>query len=636
MLTDKLRDGAHGKVFKILFWIIILSFIFAGVGNYLIPKLDTDPVEVGDIKIKAEQWNAQYQDQARMMQNQYGPQVNALFENPEYVKALRMQVLERMIDNVALNSVTYKEGIRVGDEQVKAQIRREPAFQKDGKFDNNLYLATIRNMGSSPDYFAEQLRVQLASDLMIGPLVVSGSVPYSYEVSQLLDLFTQERTADLYSVDLKSLGNSVSVTDEDAKKFYDENRNLFKKPASVKFTYILLNKNDLKKDIKYTDADLENFYDLNQSDFVVPQKREASQILIKASTEGFEAKAKEALAKIKSGESFEKVGLEYSDDTNFKNDHGALGLLEKGSLSDKLDIALFGLAKVGDVSEVVIDNSGAHILKLDGITEEFVPKLADIREDVAVKYVDSKALELYMEKSAKLTDTSFETPDSLDVAADTVGVAVADSGIVSLGDRSLQWPLGEKEVQKVVFSEDNRTSNVNTPVVSLGNEACIVMNVNEYNEETTLSFNDVEKKASDLALAKAVSEKAHSLLESVKENEALPEGVSVKNAVKVIRGDAELDPYLVSEIFALPAKEGSVVISSNKGVPTKAVLKGVNTQIKAEEADGYKNLISAQLTRYKQEKTNHVVHVGAREISEVKYNEDGIKIINQQMNSSAE
>ena len=52
MLTDKLRDGAHGKVFKILFWIIILSFIFAGVGNYLIPKLNTDPVKIGKYSIR--------------------------------------------------------------------------------------------------------------------------------------------------------------------------------------------------------------------------------------------------------------------------------------------------------------------------------------------------------------------------------------------------------------------------------------------------------------------------------------------------------------------------------------------------------------------------------------------------------
>lgn len=635
MLTDKLRDGAHGKVFKILFWIIILSFIFAGVGNYLIPRLDTDPVEVGDIKIRAEQWNSQYQDQVRMMQNQYGAQINALFENPEYVKALRMQVLEQMIDNVALNSVTYKEGIRVGDEQVKDQIRREPAFQKDGKFDNNLYLATIRNMGSSPDYFAEQLRVQLASDLMLGPLVVAGSTPYSYEVDQLLKLFTQERTVDLYSVDLNGIGKSVNITSDDAAKFYEENKSLFKKPASVKFSYILLNKDELKKEVKISDADLESFYDLNQSDFTVPQKRDASQILIKASTEGFETKAKEALAKLKSGESFEKVGLAYSDDTNFKNDHGSLGVLEKGSLSEKLDIALFGLEKAGDVSEVVIDAAGAHILKLNAITEQYVPKLADIREDVRARYLESKAQELYMEKSAKLTDISYESPDSLDAAANAVGAKIKDSGLVSLGDRALAWPLGEKEVQKVAFNEENRTSNINTPVVSLGNDACIVMNVNEYNEEKILEFKEVEEKALELAKNKSVAQKSEEVLKSVKSGEALPEFVSKKDSVKVIRGQADLDPYFVLEIFALPAKAESKVISANKGVPTLAVLKEI-TYSSDDKVDNYKSLILAQLSRYKQEKISAVVHQGAREISDVVYNEEGIKIVNQQMNSNAD
>ena len=130
MLTDKLRDGAHGKVFKILFWIIILSFIFAGVGNYLIPRLDNSPAKIGDYKIGVEQWNGQYQDQTRQLQRQYGAAVSKLFENPEYVKAMRLQVLERIIDNVALSTVTLDQGIRVGDEQVKDAIRKEKAFFK--------------------------------------------------------------------------------------------------------------------------------------------------------------------------------------------------------------------------------------------------------------------------------------------------------------------------------------------------------------------------------------------------------------------------------------------------------------------------------------------------------------------------
>lgn len=639
MLTDKLRDGAHGKVFKILFWIIILSFIFAGVGNYLIPKLNTDPVKIGKYSIKSEQWNAQYQDQVRMMQNQYGPQVNKFFENPENVKAMRMQVLERMIDNVALNSVTYEQGVRVGDEQVKDAIRKERAFQKDGKFNNDLFLAKVRNMGSSPDYFAEQLRTQLAQETLVNPILLSGSSVYPHEVELLAKLFAQTRVIDTYTVDTNKLAKTVSVTDEEVKKFYDENKNLFKKPASVKFTYILLTVNDLKKEVEVTDEKLEEYYNLNQTDFTVPQKRECSQILIKASTEDYAKKAKEALAELKSGKSFEEVGSKYSDDKNFEKDHGSLGLLEKGSLSSQLDVALFAINKVGDVSDVVIDDSGAHILKLDGITESFVPKLADIKDEVKAKFVDAKALELYNEKTAKLTDVSYEKPDSLEAASEEVKSPILESGVVSLGDKSLKWPLSTDEVQKLAFNEENRSSNVNSAVISLGNEACIVLNVNDYKDETLLKLDEVKDKATKLALNKLVSDKAQNILAKIKKDIAdgkvveSTEDVTKASDVTISRDDQTLDPYYVLEVYSIPNKVNDSVATTNKGQPVLAVLKSVNDADKAE-LDKYTTLIRAQLVQFKQNKTNSMIYLGARDISDIEYNGDGIKLVNQQNNSA--
>lgn len=640
MLTDKLRDGAHGKVFKILFWIIILSFIFAGVGNYLIPKLNTDPVKIGKYSIKSEQWNAQYQDQVRMMQNQYGPQVNKFFENPENVKAMRMQVLERMIDNVALNSVTYEQGIRIGDEQVKDAIRKEKAFQKDGKFNNDLFLAKVRNMGSSPDYFAEQLRTQLAQETLVNPILLSGSSVYPHEVENLAKLFAQTRVVDTYTVDTEKLSKTVSVTDEQVKKFYDNNKDLFKKPASVRFTYILLTVIDLKKDVEVTDEKLEDYYNLNQTDFTVPQKRECSQILIKSSTEDYAKKAKEALAQLKSGKSFEEVGLKYSDDKDFEKDHGSLGLLEKGSLSSQLDIALFAIGKVGDVSDVVIDESGAHILKLDGITESFVPKLADIKDEVKAKFIDAKALDLYNEKTAKLTDVSYENPDSLEAASKAVGSPVLESGVVSLGDKSLKWPLSTDEVQKLAFNEENRTSNVNSAVISLGSEACIVLNVNDYKEESLLKFDEVKDKASKLALNKEVADKAEKLLANIKDSVA--KGLDVELSAEVVkvtdvtvsREDREMDPYFVLEVYSIPNRVNDSVATTNKGQPVLAVLKSVNDAEKAE-LDKYTVLIRAQLVQFKQNKTNSMIYLGARDISDIEYNDEGIKLINQQ-NSNAD
>ena len=122
MLSDKLREGAHGKVFKLLFVIIMFSFVFAGIGSYMIVRNDNDPAQIGETKISANVWKAQYDDQVRAMQRQYGPQFNKVLSKKDAVSALRLSVLERLIDNVAVNTVSYEQGIRISDKQVKEAI----------------------------------------------------------------------------------------------------------------------------------------------------------------------------------------------------------------------------------------------------------------------------------------------------------------------------------------------------------------------------------------------------------------------------------------------------------------------------------------------------------------------------------
>ena len=129
------------------------------------------------------------------------------------------------------------------------------------------------------------------------------------------------------------------------------------------------------------------------------------------------------------------------------------------------------MTTAGSYSNVVVDEFGAHILRLDAIIEAYVPPFADIKDEVAKKYVDEKALEIFNEKSAKLTDISYEQPDSLDPAAEAVGAAVLSSGPVSIGDSSLVWPLNNEDVLKAAFNEENRTSNQNSNVISLGNSS---------------------------------------------------------------------------------------------------------------------------------------------------------------------
>lgn len=639
MLTDKLRDGAHGKVFKILFWIIILSFIFAGVGNYLIPRLDNSPAKIGDYKIGVEQWNGQYQDQTRQLQRQYGAALSKLFENPEYVKAMRLQVLERIIDNVALSTVTLDQGIRVGDEQVKDAIRKEKAFFKDGKFNNDLFVASVKNMGSSPDHFAEQIRASLVQDTLANPIILSQAQAFPYEVEELAKLLTQERVVDTYTADTKAIAKDITVSDDEAKAYYDKNHDTFMKPSQVQFSYILLSAKDLEKNVEVTDEALDEYYNLNSTDFAIPEKRVCSQILVKATTENFEQKAKEALAKLQSGASFEEVGAQYSDDKDFAKSKGSLGELEKGSLSQQLDIALFAIKDKGQYSPVVIDNAGAHILKLDDIIASKIPSLADIKDEVTSKFVQSKAMEMYNEKSQTLSNVSYEKPDSLDDSAKEVGVEVKQSGVVSLGDKSLAWPLNDDEVQKAAFNETNRTSNQNSPVVNLSDSACLVLNVSDYQDAKLEAFDTVKDKAIELAKSSKVNEVARKALESIKT--AVKEGkevkaeanIKVQSDVVVPRNSPNFDELFSLSVFAIPNTKLDSTITSIKGEPTLAVLKEVRQN--DEDLDKYTDLIRTQLVQFKQNKANSMLYLGARENCDVEYNEAAINLVIQQ-NSSAE
>lgn len=105
MLSDKLRDGANSKGFKLLLALIVISFVLTGAGGYLIPRLNTDPVTIGDYKITSNDWNNQYNQQAQQLHRL--PNGSAMLENQQYVAELKKQVLERMINNVAFNSSVW-------------------------------------------------------------------------------------------------------------------------------------------------------------------------------------------------------------------------------------------------------------------------------------------------------------------------------------------------------------------------------------------------------------------------------------------------------------------------------------------------------------------------------------------------
>lgn len=120
---------------------------------------------------------------------------------------------------------------------------------------------------------------------------------------------------------------------------------------------------------KVSDVAVKNYYASNAAKYQ-ERKVHVAHILIRTNRKMGEAErkaklttAQEAYSKIKSGESFEKVAKEYSEDAISAKKGGDLGWLKEGSIDKKFSDTVFNM-KPGDISEPFETPFGFHIVKL--------------------------------------------------------------------------------------------------------------------------------------------------------------------------------------------------------------------------------------------------------------------------------
>ena len=112
--------------------------------------------------------------------------------------------------------------------------------------------------------------------------------------------------------------------------------------------------------ITVTDDEARKFYDANPEMFVQPERVHARHILV--SDDAVLAKVQEDL---KAGKDFAETAKEYSIDPGSAANGGDLGEFPKGVMVAEFEKAAFDLKNPGDVSEPVKTQFGWHIIRLE-------------------------------------------------------------------------------------------------------------------------------------------------------------------------------------------------------------------------------------------------------------------------------
>jgi peptidyl-prolyl cis-trans isomerase C len=133
--------------------------------------------------------------------------------------------------------------------------------------------------------------------------------------------------------------------------------------------------------VSVTDQQAKTFYDQNQARMKQPEKVRLRHILIRAdegAPEADKAKAREKaeglLAQIKGGADFAKLAQENSDDPGSKTRGGELPPMGRGETVPPFEQAAFALQTPNDLSGVVQSQFGYHIIQLlERLPESQVP-----------------------------------------------------------------------------------------------------------------------------------------------------------------------------------------------------------------------------------------------------------------------
>jgi len=228
-MLSKIRNNL--RTFSIFLWIVAASFVGTiflvwGKGSISGPSAN-EVATVNGLGINLIEFNREYNRVEQELKQQYGNQYRKLFKD----KDIKLLALRNLIRRKLILSEAEKEGIRVSDWAVAKEIESMPIFQRNGKFDVNLYKKILAANHLTPEQFEDEIRDDLLVSKITSVVGYSPSVT-NFEVKKLYkEMFGKRKFGfKLFKLDT----SNVTVSENELKSYYEKHKNEFTANATEK------------------------------------------------------------------------------------------------------------------------------------------------------------------------------------------------------------------------------------------------------------------------------------------------------------------------------------------------------------------------------------------------------------------
>jgi peptidyl-prolyl cis-trans isomerase D len=416
IMLSLMRKKAGSWFIKVILGAIVIVFIFWGVGSYRSQKLIT-VATVNGSPVTVEEYRKNYNNLLERYRRQFGGNLD---ENMLKMLNLSKQALDQLIDQELLRQEAKRLNFRVTQTELIESIKVIPAFQsEDGRFDNTLYNRVLDlNRFTTEDFEALQkdsLLLEKVRSFVVDNVKISEPEArewYLWENTEV-DMTYIHFNPETYQ--------TIEVTDDEIKSYFDAHRGSYKTEARIKAQYVVFDPQKYGEKVSVSEDDIPNYYETHLDEYEDPKTVEARHILLKldakASPEVVEmkkGKANEILKTAREGKDFAELAKTYSED-NSKDTGGYLGTFKKEEMVKPFADKAFSM-NAGDISEPVRTQFGWHIIKVEKVNEASRKPLDAVKEQIQKKLIEEYAKNMARDDAETFFDAVFEGDDLKKVA----------------------------------------------------------------------------------------------------------------------------------------------------------------------------------------------------------------------------
>ena len=427
-MLDYIRANAQSWGIKAAFGIIILVFVFWGIGRmYGTPP--TIAAIVNDEAIHA-------QELAREMQRiEENFRINYPNITSEQLRSLNLQqqAEQSLIAGALLRQEASRTGFSISPLELRKAIEKNPLFHNEkGEFDPKTYLRVLELQRTTPGSYEGRMRQELLMQKLYA--AITAPVEVCEAEARMIFNFSQERRQISYLLFPFEdyLGKSAPGEDE-IRAEYESNRAAFILPAASDVDYVLVTARRLAKPDSVGDEEISAWYGRNQAAAEQPERMHLRHVLLRLPEDAPESEVQKsrqeleaAAAKLKKGADFAALARQISQDPGSAEDGGDLGWIQRGQTVPDFEKAALAL-RPGQISEPVRTQFGLHLIKMEAYQEQRTRSLDEMRAEIRTLLAEQRAAELMRDVLDALLEAAIiGTP--LDKAAKAQGLEVQNTG----------------------------------------------------------------------------------------------------------------------------------------------------------------------------------------------------------------